>query len=355
MMRRALAVLCAALLVAACAARTAPPGPGPAAPELADAHVLTADGLRLPLRRWLPPGDPNAGEPWAAVVALHGFNDYGNAFAAVPNAAGAGPYLAQRGIAVYAYDQRGFGAAPHAGLWPGADRLRSDFADVVALVRGRHPGVPVFALGESMGGAVALTALASAAPPPVDGVILVAPAVWARATMPALYRVALWFGARLTPGLKPSGRGLGRQASDNIAMLRANARDPLFIKNTRVDAIAGLVDLMDQALAAATAKPERIAVPLLYLYGGRDQIIPRAPTLKAARALDARDGNAPFTFAFYPDHWHMMLRDLKGGDALADIAAWIADPGRPLPSGADRDALARLAAAPSGRAPRPGR
>jgi alpha-beta hydrolase superfamily lysophospholipase len=162
--------------------------------------------------------------------------------------------------------------------------------------------------------------------------------------MPALYRVALWFGARLAPGLRPSGRGLGRQASDNIDMLRANARDPLFIKNTRVDAIAGLVDLMDQAFEVAVAAPERIGVPVLYLYGGRDQIIPRAPTLKAVRALDQRHAGAPFTFAYYPDHWHMMLRDLKGADVLADIAAWLDGPGRPLPSGADRDALMRLSA-----------
>ncbi|MDX2225418.1 MAG: alpha/beta hydrolase [Rhodospirillaceae bacterium] len=350
-MRRALVVLCAALLAVACAARTAPPGSQATTPALAVDHVLTADGLRLPLRAWRPPGDSSNGEPRAVVVALHGFNDYANAFAAVPSAAGVGPFLAERGFAVYAYDQRGFGAAPHAGLWPGADRLRADFGAVLDLARARHPGVPVFALGESMGGAVVLTALASAARPPVDGVILVAPAVWARATMPALYRVALWLGARIAPGLKPSGRGLGRQASDNIAMLRANAADPLFIKNTRIDAIAGLVDLMDEAFAATQAHPARIRVPVLYLYGGRDQIIPREPTLKAVRALP----EATVTFAYYPDHWHMMLRDLNGAGVLADIAAWIADPGQALPSAADRDALARLAAAPPGRAPQPGR
>ena len=39
--------------------------------------------------------------------------------------------------------------------------MRRDLADFVDVMRLRHPGVPVFVLGESMGGAVAMTAFAS--------------------------------------------------------------------------------------------------------------------------------------------------------------------------------------------------
>jgi len=63
----------------------------------------------------------------------------------------------------YAYDQRGFGKAPHTGIWPGGKALREDLVDCVEAVRERNPGVPVFALGESMGGAVVLSALADPA------------------------------------------------------------------------------------------------------------------------------------------------------------------------------------------------
>src|SRR5262249_57745450 len=87
--------------------------------------------------------------------------------------------------------------------------------------------------------------------PEVGGVVLSAPAVWGRATMDLLPRLALWAGVRLVPGLILTGRGLKIQASDNIAMLRALARDPLVIKETRVDTIYGLVDLMDAALDSA--------------------------------------------------------------------------------------------------------
>ena len=59
-------------------------------------------------------------------------------------------------------------------------------------------------------------------------------------------------------------------ASDNLEMLRALGADPLFIKGTRVDAIAGLVQLMDTAYAAADALPG----PLLVLVGEHDEIVP---------------------------------------------------------------------------------
>ncbi|MEJ0071171.1 MAG: hypothetical protein WDO24_23260 [Pseudomonadota bacterium] len=51
------------------------------APQLAADRLIAADGTALPMRQWLP-----AGQPHAVVLALHGFNDYSNAFAA-PGAA----------------------------------------------------------------------------------------------------------------------------------------------------------------------------------------------------------------------------------------------------------------------------
>ena len=113
--------------------------------------------------------------PQAVIVALHGMNDYSNAFCHARAHGGR-----RKAITTYAYDQRGFGRSPQIGIWPGSDLMRRDLSDFVDVVRMRHPGVPVFVLGESMGGAVAMTAFASDTPPKADGLILVAPAVWGR-------------------------------------------------------------------------------------------------------------------------------------------------------------------------------
>lgn len=328
---RALAIALCALAVSACAPQIAPPGPGPATPALTDTGFLTADGLVLPLRRWLPETEPSG-----VVLAVHGFNDYSKAYDKVPGTLGAGPVLAAHGFVVYAYDQRGFGAAPHFGLWPGKDVLAGDFRDFAKVLGDTYPGLPLYAIGVSMGGAVITTAMTAASPPPVDAVVLVAPAVWSRGTMPLAYRVSLWLGAHVLPRAKPSGRGLGRRASDNIEMLRDNARDPLFIKDTRIDSIYGLSNLMDEA----QKNVGRLPVPALYLYGAKDEIIPKNATSAAVEKFLAEGG--PRRLAFYPDGWHMMLRDLQAPAVLADIAGYLADQSAPLPSGAEDQALERL-------------
>ena len=109
----------------------------------------------------------------------------------------------------------------------------------------------LYLLGDSMGGAVAVVAVQtreSGTPvPDVDGVILTAPAVWAARRWTSCPGWP-WGGVRLAPGLTLTGRGFEIKPSDNIAMLRALSRDPLVIKETRVDTIYGLVDLMDAAL-----------------------------------------------------------------------------------------------------------
>jgi alpha-beta hydrolase superfamily lysophospholipase len=204
------------------------------------------------------------------------------------------------------------------------------------LLRTRYPGVPLYVLGESMGGAVVITGVtgaAGAARPDVDGIILAAPAVWGRETMNVFERVALWTGDELFPGLTLTGRGLHIMPSDNIEMLRGLARDPLVIKETRVDSIKGLVDLMDLALAAAP----RVTAPMLLLYGDRDEIVPKAPTQLWIDNLPFR-ARMTRKIAWYPDGYHMLLRDLEGPAVWRDVESWIDDHAAPLPSGADRHA-----------------
>lgn len=276
-------------------------------------RVIARDAAVLPLSVWRPQGACRA-----VVLALHGFNDYRGAFDEV------GPFLAARGIVTYAYDQRGFGATAQPGIWPGAELLIDDAGTVAALLRERHPGCPLYLLGESMGGAVALSALASQGI--ADGTVLVAPAVWGRSTMNPLQRAGLWLVAHTWPGLRLSGRGLGITASDNKAMLRALREDPLVFKDARADTVWGLSSLMDRALASAP----RVDVPALVLYGAHDEIIPRGPTCKLLAAL-----RPPGRLALYPDGYHMLTRDLGARVVLEDVAAWLTDPAAPLPSGHD--------------------
>jgi alpha-beta hydrolase superfamily lysophospholipase len=289
-------------------------------PQISADAIVARDGVRLPLRRWDAEGTQDTNKPRAVIVALHGMSDYSNAFD-MP-----GKVWAKLGITTLAYDQRGFGLGDRSGIWAGADAMRSDLNDAIAAARARYPGVPVFALGESMGGAVVLTALASdklRADEPIlsaDGIILVAPAVWSRADMPLTYRAALFLAAHLVPGMILSNNAAVRVVkivpSDNIPMLIALGKDPLFQKKTRTDTLYGLVNLMDEARIA----PDNIktAPPILFLYGANDQVIPAKPTQAVIAALG---GKAHVTR--YEKGYHMLLRDLEGESVDKDAADWI--------------------------------
>ncbi len=299
------------LALAACAPQFDLPDAALQTPVLTAEYLVAADGRRIALRRY------EADAPKAIIVAAHGFNDYSKAFAM------AGPWFAARDVTIIALDQRGFGNTPTRSLWPGTDVLADDLAVLVRAVKQQQPSLPVYLMGISMGAAVATVATARH-DLPIEGLVLSGPAFWGWSRMNVLYRTTLWTAAHVAPGYLLTGEGLRRWPSDNIEMLRALSRDPLMIRETRVDTIYGLVNLMDAAFAAAGD----VDVPTLVLLGEKDEIVPAGPVDEVVRRL----GTAP-RYGRYENGWHMLLRDLQRETVFRDIAQWIDDPAAPMPSG----------------------
>lgn len=348
--------LVAGIGLSGCAPNLIPPSPTRIRPHLTGDWYRTADGRELPMQVWPASTSPEAGEPTkmagdnpekpaAVIIGLHGMNDHAGAFQTMAED------WNKAGISVYAYDQRGFGAAPWRGRWGGSDAMIRDARDFARLIREKHPDSPLYYLGLSMGGAVALNALESgpdsgsdskqaedarqaaeeAYLPPVDGAILVAPAVWGRDFMPFYQTGALWIMAHSLPWLTLTGKGMKIVPSDNYDMLKAMSEDPKVLHETRIDAIWGIVNLMDLAVASAPRQTK----PLLLMYGLKDDIIPKAPTIRTLETLPRLDGSFQ-RVALYEDGYHMLLRDLLAVVPRRDVAAWVRDPLAPLPSGADR-------------------
>jgi len=321
-MIRALALSMMLLGLAACATpHVQPPLTPPAGfagPRIEPGAFLVDDGARLPYLRWGPE------EPEMIVIGLHGMNDHAAAFRL------AGPWWAERGIATYAYDQRGFGASPGRGVWAGEARMAEDLRTVVALVRARYPNARIAVAGESMGGAVAISAFASDRPPVADQLILLAPAVWGWSSQSLPNRASLWAAARLmgSRSITPPDWAVRRiRATDNLIELVANGNDPGFIRSTRFDALSGLVDLME----SATLKLGQVRAPTLLLYGAMDQIIEQGPMRRAL----IRAGDPPnLRTGWYPDGWHLLNRDWQAEVMFRDVEALLRDPDAALQSGA---------------------
>ena len=274
--------------------------------------ITARDGVELSLKSWVPK------KPKAIVVALHGFNDYSQGWV------NAGGYFQKKRIALYAYDQRGFGTSPMRGIWAGEENLVADATALITSLHKAHPKTPIYLMGESMGGAVALLAAARPDMPPISGLILLAPAVWGGKNLNPFYQAMLWSMAHTMPDYQMTGRNLKILATNNIPVLQRMSKDPNIIKSTRVDAIYGLVGLMGDAAETAP----HIEAPILLMYGDHDQVIPQAPVKKLLREF-----NHPATFVFYPGSYHMLTRDIQGKMVLEDIASWILRPNKPLPSG----------------------
>ena len=312
-----LVVLVSVILITGCAKPYVHPSNGENThAQLTKSFALMQDGYRLPVSRW-----ETAGQTRAIVLALHGLNDYSFAFDNLGN------YLAERGITVIAYDQRGFGKTSGQGLWHGSEQLSADLVTMTKLIKQRNGDVPLYLLGESMGGAVVLTTLASKKLE-VEGVALVAPAIWSRDFMPFYQRAALWIAANTMPSRLLTGDGLDIEPSDNVEMLRALSRDELVIKATRVDVLYGVSNLMDTAMLASSDVHGNI----LLMYGKHDEIIPAEPTCKL---LEKLSNNNPINLDtnVYEHGYHMLTRDMQAEVVMEDIAGWIIEQKQPAGRG----------------------
>ena len=293
-------------MVSACAPTIHPAGPPIAQTSLADDAYVASDGTKLPLQSW---GDLK--NPRAVILGLHGMGDYANAFMEL------GEQIGPRGIAIYAYDQRGFGRTPTRPFWAGAASLVNDASDALTLLRARYPDTPIYLLGNSMGGAVAIITAATRGHL-MDGLVLVSPAVWNRDMMPWYQTAPLFILSHSLPWLPLTGRGLDIWPSDNIEMLRRLSRDSHMMSSVRVDLLAGVADIMDLARQRAGD----ISVPTLLLSGMQDQVIPP----DAVTALDdqlSSLGLPDYHRCLYSVGYHMLLRDLNGPVVIEDIRRWI--------------------------------
>jgi len=278
----------------------------------------------LPLRFELANGQSLAGRVWQhaqprhIVLGVHGFNDYSKAFESL-----AQHLRTELGASVYAYDQRGFGANPEPGIWPGTDPLLADLRHISAQLRLQHPSLPLTVVGESMGGALVWVAASEAPGLVADQVVLKAPAVWGANSMPWYQRLSLQFLNAVAPDMTFTGRGvqsLGITPTNDLEVSRDLSRDPLFIKATRVSSLAGVTTLMGRAQGLSDLPPQRGLV----LYGLRDRIIPPPPVCDWLTYLNATGAsNTELNFVVYPDGWHLLTRQLQTREVLLDMQQWI--------------------------------
>jgi alpha-beta hydrolase superfamily lysophospholipase len=263
-----------------------------------------AGKLRIHWQAWLPGGDPQA-----IVVLAHGAGEHAGRYEHVA------ARLVGEGHAVYAVEHRGHGRSEGSrALIDRLDHAVADLDSLVLLAAGEHPGVPVFLLGHSMGGAIAVS-YALAHQDRLTGLILSAPLAALEAA-PAPMRVAARVLSALSPKLPlfPIDPNL---VSRDSAVVEAYAADPLnYHGKLPVRTVAELA-------AAIDSFPDRvpaITVPTLIMYGTADRLCPPEGSVM----LGERIGSADKTLTPYEGLYHEILNEPEQAQVLDEVSAWVA-------------------------------
>jgi alpha-beta hydrolase superfamily lysophospholipase len=264
-----------------------------------------AGGLSLYYQAWMP---PEGRRKKAVLINLHGLGDHSGLY---PNLAS---HFPAQGVALYGFDMRGNGRSPgqraYLGSW---EEYRGDLDACLKRIREWEPNLPLFLLGNSLGGLVVLDYVLHH-PGRVEGVIAAAPVLG---------------DVGVPPVLMALGRVMSRvlpRFSLNVGMdLTGLARDPSIIEAVLADPHfhrRGTARLSTEVTAAITRVQQlagSLSVPLLILHGTADRMVPP----DGSRAFISQVRYPDRELREYPGAYHGLFADYGFEEVLADLERWI--------------------------------
>ncbi|MBU6452852.1 MAG: alpha/beta fold hydrolase [Cyanobacteria bacterium REEB67] len=286
-----------------------------AAHKISDSDVKEgerADDSPAPCVSWVDPLTP----PHAALLCIHGLGLNSGAFTNF------GRRLSHRGISVYAIDVRGFGSWMKAG---GSKKLDfdgtiRDIKNTLDTIHRLNPDLPVFLLGESMGGAIAIRA-ASLYPESIQGLISAVPAGDRFGGKKEDLKVAL---ETLGHGFRKQfdiGQSIVNQATQNKVQQEVWEEDPLNRMDLSPLQLMQFQHFMDDNIPAAK---KITSIPVLIVQGSLDKLVRPQGSWDIFNAM----GNRDKSFLAFPSE-HLVFeygrtKSLAEARKSAQIAAvWI--------------------------------
>lgn len=270
--------------------------------------LTTADGSRIALRTFEPEGPARA-----TVVVVHGYLEHGGRYAALAQALGA------HGLRVVAADLRGHGLSDGPrGHVNAFGQYRTDLFEVLTATRLASGPQPLFVLGHSLGGLIALDYALNKAPQ-LAGLVVTNPFI---APAMALPKVKLWLG-KLTQKLWPTfavKAGLDSQAlTRDEAGIQDARTDPLIFDRTTARWFHETTQTQSRV-----AQGGALAMPFLGILGMADAIASPQASLACFAALHAPQK----TVWQRPLDRHEVLNELGRHELFEALAQWF---GQQLP------------------------
>ena len=277
---------------------------GPGAGITSHEELIESTGAhRLLVRTWQPARDARA-----SLAIVHGFHSHSGYY---ERCAGV---LARAGIATFALDLRGRGRSSGTRCFIGRfGEYVDDIDALVATIRTRAPGLPLFILGHGAGGVVAcLHALAN--PRTLAGLICESVALDMPTSAAEVQLLkALAFVAPRLPVLRLRSSQFSR---DEQAVERMNG-DPLVRRERQP---ARTVVELHRASSRLRASLEDITLPLLILHGSADSVA--LPS--GSEFFHEHAGSRDKTLQIFEGYYHDLINDRGHQHVVDRIYEWIA-------------------------------
>jgi len=249
-------------------------------------------------------------QPRAAVVVVHGLAEHGGRYDRL------GRTLGDADISTFALDLRGHGesdgrrghAAAFACFLQDLDHFRREVQGLL------DPDLPLFLLGHSMGGLIALR-YQQEYPDRFRGLVAVSP--WLATAVPVpRWKVNLANAlARVLPALPFRAHIRAEQLSHDPQVLLAHRDDPLIHDTITPRLFVEVAAAMGMVLH----RIDRLSAPMLFMLAGVDPLVDTERSVVFAQSLSAHD----VTLHVYPGFYHEVLNEERAAPAYRDLRIWL--------------------------------
>lgn len=249
--------------------------------------------------------------PKAVAVTIHGFGLHKRSYDAFARE------MTDRNITTYALDVRGFGDwqvnCPYRAL--NFERALNDIGNTINSIKKHYPGVPVYLVGESMGGALVL-AYASEHEGQIEGVIASVPAYTRSSAFPTTISVATRYLLGAGGPINMNRALVGKASSSSL--VRNNWRHD---KNARLRFSLSELIRFNRFMKRANHMATTISsTPVLLLQGERDRLIKPVGTTSLFAHMPTQDKE----LALFDTEEHLILEERQvNKKVVAKIDSWI--------------------------------
>lgn len=268
-----------------------------------DGELPGSSGGGIYWQAWIPD------DSIAVVLLVHGYAEHSGRYAHVA------ARLNKAGYAAYAVDHQGHGRSE--GVRGSVGSMAGVVADLDAvrdLAQAAHPGLPVFLLGHSMGGLIALDYLVTKGQDSVAGLVLSGPAIDPGDGNRVQFALAR-FLSRLAPNAPLADLG-----NENVS------RDPAVVARYRADPLNYLGKIRARTGAEGLAAVQRVSqalgtitLPLLVLHGGDDKLA----SPDGSRLVHDGVASSDKTLKIYDGLYHEIFNEPEKEVVLSDVVTWL--------------------------------